>query len=121
MAKGQRTKFTVRQFLDAIPGTGGVITAIAAKVGCTWTTAQKYIKQYPKITAAYEDERSSIVDMAETVLLRSIKGGNTQDAKWFLERKRKGEYSLRREIAIEARAVQAMSDEELDAFLDGLG
>ena len=121
MAKGQRTKYTAKQFLDAIPGSGGIITTIAKRVGCTWNTAQKYIKKYPRVTQAYEDERDAIIDMAEATLLKSIREGNTQDAKWFLERKRKDEYSLRREIMVEKKLMQQMSDEERDDFIDGIG
>ena len=81
--------FTTKQFIDAIPGTGGIITTIAERVGCVWHTAKKYIDTYPTIRKAYIDECERVTDMAESILIKSIKDGNTQDAKWWLARKRK--------------------------------
>ena len=37
-------QFTAKQFIKAIPGTGGIISALADKVGCGWHTAKRYIK-----------------------------------------------------------------------------
>ena len=31
--------YTAQTFIDAIPGTGGIVSAIARKVGCEWNTA----------------------------------------------------------------------------------
>ena len=81
--------FTAQQFIDAIPGTAGIISAIARKVGCQWNTAQRYINDYPTIKKAYDNECESALDMAETVILKSIKDGDTGDAKWYLSRKGK--------------------------------
>lgn len=87
-----RAKYTTIQFIEAIKGSGGIITTIAANVGCTWNTAQKWIKEYPTVQAAYQDECERINDMAQSILMKSIKDGNTQDAKWWLSRKRKQEF-----------------------------
>jgi hypothetical protein len=38
MGKG-KNKYTAEQFIKAIPGTGGIISAIARKVDCEWNTA----------------------------------------------------------------------------------
>lgn len=37
--------YTAAQFIEAIPGTGGIISAIAKRVGCDWITAKKYITE----------------------------------------------------------------------------
>ena len=34
-----RSLFTAKQFVDAIPGTGGIIDTIAKRVGCDWQRA----------------------------------------------------------------------------------
>lgn len=90
--------YTARQFIDAIPGTGGIISAIAKRVGCDWTTAKKYIYEYPTIKQAYDDECEAVADMAESVLIQSIKAGDTADAKWYLSRIRRGKYAERHEV-----------------------
>lgn len=90
--KKQPTKYTTKQFVSAIPGTGGVIASIAKRVGCDWETAKKYVEKYPTIKQAYENEKNAIDDMAESVVLRSIKDGDVATAKWWLVKKRKTEF-----------------------------
>lgn len=85
-----RNQFKAKEFIDAIPGTGGIITAIARRVGCSWDTAKKYIFEYPTIKQAYDNECESVTDMAESVLITNIKNGDSADAKWWLTRKGKG-------------------------------
>jgi hypothetical protein len=84
--------YTAKQFIDAIPGTGGIIATIAKRVGCDWHTAKKYITDYTTVHQAYEDECEEVNDMVVSVILKSIKEGNTQDAKWWASRKRKAEF-----------------------------
>ena len=93
-------KYTAQDFKTAIPGTGGIISTIARKVGCDWTTAKKYITTMPTVQQAYQDECESVLDMAEGVLMKGIKGGDTADAKWYLSRKgkRRG-YVERQEVS----------------------
>jgi len=101
MSRGKKkgaTGFTAAQFIKAIPGTGGIVTTIAKRVGCSWQTAKKYVTEYPTIAAAYKAECETVVDMAEGILLKSIKGGNTQDAKWLLARLRREKYAERHEV-----------------------
>ncbi len=87
-----RELYTAKQFIDAIPGTGGIVSTIADRVGCTWNTAKKYIDAYPTIQKAYQDECERINDLAQSTVLKSIRDGNTADAKWWLTKKRKGEF-----------------------------
>ena len=90
--------YSASKFIEAIPGSGGIISTIAERVGCEWSTAKKYIEKYPTIKAAYDDECESVSDFAESVIIQSIKSGDTQDAKWWLTRKRKEVFSERHEI-----------------------
>lgn len=82
-------KFTVAQFIEAIPGTLGIISAIAARVGCDWHTAKKYIEGYTTIKQAYTDEVERITDLAETELYKAIKGGDLSAVKYYLSTKGK--------------------------------
>ncbi len=81
--------YTAQTFIDAIPGTGGIISAIARKVGCEWNTAKKYIDNYPTVRAAYDAECEAMLDLAESTVLKNIKDGDTADAKWYLTKKGK--------------------------------
>jgi hypothetical protein len=92
--------YTARQFIDAIPGTGGIITAIARKVGCAWHTAKKYIDTYATIQAAYQDECESILDLAEAKVISAMKNDDGQMIRYYLSTKgkRRG-YSERHETS----------------------
>jgi len=66
-------QYKASDFIDAIPGTGGIISAIASKVPCAWHTAKKYIVNYPTVARAYDDECQKIGDMAESGLYRALR------------------------------------------------
>jgi hypothetical protein len=87
-----RDQFKTSDFINAIPGTGGIISAIAKKVGCDWHTAKKYVTDYPTVKQAYEDECAGIDDMAVNTVLKAIKEGDVSTAKWWLAKKRKAEF-----------------------------
>jgi hypothetical protein len=84
--------YTAKQFIDAIPGTGGIIATIAKRVGCTWHTAKKYIEDYVTVQQAYQDECEAVNDMVVSTILTAIKDGDVASAKWWAARKRKGEF-----------------------------
>ena len=104
-------KFTAEQFIDAIPGTGGIISTIARRVGCKWHTARKYIDEYSTVKAAYDSECEAVLDVAESVVYgninvaaRLLKDGvqvDSSDAKWLLSKKGKHRgYVERQEVAV---------------------
>jgi predicted transcriptional regulator len=78
-------KFTTTQFIEAIPGTGGIVSAIASKVNCDWHTARKYIDEHPTVKQAYDDERSKITDKARHNIVKSIHDGDLMMSKWWLQ------------------------------------
>ena len=91
-------RYTNKEFLDAIDGSAGIISTVADRVGCSWDTANQRIKKSDKLTRAFEDEQERVNDFAEQTVLKSIKAGNTQDAKWWLARIRKERFSERQEV-----------------------
>ena len=79
-------RFTAKQFIDAIPNTGGVITEIAARVGCSWNTAKKYLGKYPTVEQAWQDERERITDLARSNIIKAIETDkDLQMSKWWLQ------------------------------------
>jgi len=99
---GHNGNYTAQQFIDAIPGSGGIVSTIAARVGCAWNTAKKYIDEYATVAKAYQDEQERALDRAESVVFGNIAlalkalqaEGRTEqvdssDAKWLLARKGK--------------------------------
>ncbi|MFH1574630.1 MAG: hypothetical protein ABIG68_11645 [Acidobacteriota bacterium] len=76
--------YKAQQFIDAIPGSGGIITTISKRVGCAWHTAKKYITEYSTVARAYRDECEKVTDMAESVVLKSLQAEDVTTAKWYL-------------------------------------
>jgi hypothetical protein len=107
-------EFKTQQFIDAIPGTGGIVSAIARKVGCAWHTARKYIDAHPTVRLAYDSECESVLDLAEAQTIKAIKDGDTQMIRYYLSTKgkRRG-YTERLELEIDERAVDAAIAREL--------
>ena len=81
--------YTAKDFIDAMPGTGGIKTAIARKVGCDWHTADKYIKTYPTVAQAYADECEGVLDLAESKLIQQVNNGEQWAVKYILSTKGK--------------------------------
>ena len=78
-------QYTAHQFVEAIPGTGGVISDIAEKVGCAWNTARKYIDRHPSVYDAWDCERNRITDIAENNIIQAVQKGDLQMSKWWLQ------------------------------------
>lgn len=98
--------YKVKDFVKAIPNTGGLITVIAKKVGCDWHTAKKYILKSAVLTTMVEDEKSRVDDTAENVIIQAIVSGDIQTAKWWLERKRRDEFSTRTDITSDGKPLE---------------
>ena len=115
---GKNGKFTAAQVIEHIPGTGGIVNTLAKRLGCDWRTAKRYVTEYPTVRAVYLDECEAAMDMAESVLMRSIQGGDIASAKWYLDRKRKEIYSLRQEVQLDIGQLNEMTDAELLAIIE---
>ena len=87
-----KTKYTAKQFIEAIKGSGGIISTVATRMNCEWRTAKKYIENSPSVQSAYQDELEKVNDMAVGVLMKSMHDGDVASAKWWLARKRKDEF-----------------------------
>ena len=77
--------YTAAQFIKAIKGSGGVISAIADAVGCSWMTAKKYITEYPTVNQAWQNERNRITDKARHNIITAICDKDLQMSKWWLQ------------------------------------
>jgi len=75
--------------LEAIKGSGAIMSTIARKLNISWNTARKYCDEYDETRQALQDEREKTIDMAESALLKSIEAGDVQSAKWYLSTKGK--------------------------------
>ena len=86
---GSKIEYTETLILEAIKDSTAIITIIAKRLNCDWHTAKKYIELFDSCKQALLDENEKTLDMAESVVYKSIQTGNTQDAKWLLGTKGK--------------------------------
>jgi len=114
--------YTAKQFIAAIPGTGGFIIAIAKRVGCVRHTAAKYIRKYATVQQAVEDEREAMLDSIEAEAYKQAKSGDSAMIRYILSTKGKSRgYVERQEVSgpdggpIQFRA-EDLSDDELAAI-----
>lgn len=83
---GERAgRYSAQVFIDAMPGTGGIVDAVARKVGCAWHTARNYIDEHPTVKQAWDNERRRITDQAQRNVIKAIAGGDLQMSKWWLQ------------------------------------
>ena len=92
-------QYKAGDFIDVIPGTGGVIGTIAKRAGCAWHTAKKYIEDHPTVKQAYENEKSKVDDAARSVVISDIVSKkNVDTAKWWLRVKIPDEFAPTQKI-----------------------
>jgi hypothetical protein len=77
--------YKAQDFLKAIPGTGGIVSALAERVGCDWHTARRYIDTHATVKEAWEAERNKITDKARHNIVKAIGDGDLQMSKWWLQ------------------------------------
>ena len=61
---------------DQIATSGGIVTEVAKRLGVSRTTMYKYIDRWKTVADAIEDERSALVDFAESQLVRKVREGH---------------------------------------------
>ena len=82
--------YKAQDFIAVIPGSRGIVSEIARRVGCDWNTAHKYIEEHPTVRQAYENEIESTLDLHEkTIHDAAIEQGDVSTAKWYLTKKGK--------------------------------
>jgi hypothetical protein len=115
-----RRRPTDAQIVEAIRASGAVIATAAKKVGMSRSALFHRIARTPKLIAVVEEVRESVLDLAESSLIRAI----TQGAPWATcfylkcQGKNRG-YSERSEVTgrdgtpVGVSAFEQMSDEQL--------
>jgi len=89
---GRPNGFLAGDFIKVIPGTGGVISVIAERIGCAWHTAKKYVTEYPTVKQAYENEKHKVDDKAVSNIYLAIGNGDLETSKWWVRMKMGDEF-----------------------------
>lgn len=82
-------KHSAEDVINAISGSGGVKLMIARRLGVHRHTVDAYLKRYPSAMVAYNDEVEGIGDLAESVIISSIRNNDVATAKWYATMKLK--------------------------------
>jgi len=111
--------YNAKNFIDAIPNSGGIVSTIARRVGCDWRTAKKYIDELPTVNQAYQNECERVLDIAESTIIDAmIQDKDVQTAKWYAMQKGRGRgYGEQRTVA--NIDLANLSDSQLERLAKG--
>lgn len=86
---GRHRNFKKKDVLDAIDGSYGIVSTVAAKLHCNWHTADEYIKKWPETLQALSDEEESKLDFVEGKAIKKINEGDGAMIRFYLATKGK--------------------------------
>lgn len=97
--QGGKKNFTIEELLIVIKGSKGIVSVVANKLDCAWSTAKIYIDQHEEAKQALSDENETILDFAESKLYKRIDGEDMTAIKFLLATKgKKRGYTERTEL-----------------------
>jgi len=82
-------RFNEEDVLIAIKGCRTIVSTVAKRLHCDWTTAYKYINRWDSTKQAYNDEKQISLDLAESALFQNVDNGDVGAIKYFLTKKAK--------------------------------
>jgi transposase len=92
--------YTRETVLEAIKGSGGIMSHVAAKLRCCWSTAANYVNKWEATKQAMKDEGERVLDLAESQLLAAVKDREPWAVRMMLyTRGKKRGFTERTEIA----------------------
>jgi len=82
-------KVSKKQIEDAIPGSRGIISLMAKKIGCNRCTIYVKLEKYPELNKLIEQETETGIDYAEMKLFKAIDLDNLTAIIFYLKTKGK--------------------------------
>lgn len=126
-----KPKVTKKRLLEAMRGSGGIVSAIAKKLRVDWHTADAAIQRYPEAQQLYKAEKEAILDLGETQTVRAMKKGDMSAVKWYMSKKGKergyGDDPITINNTVNSTVKSALPNistealEQIDAILAGEG
>lgn len=110
--------YTKEQVIEAIQGSGAVMTTIANKLGVFRSTAERLIDMWEETKQAFIDEEKAMNDMAKNCILNAIHKGDVASAKWWSARKNKAEGFGDEPMNITVQNNQANTDADIKSMLN---
>lgn len=85
--QGVAKAYTLEEVLQAVKGSGAIMSVVATRLGCEWQTAKKYVLKYPEAVELFNSEELKGVDFAESKLLELVKNGDLNAITLYLKHK----------------------------------
>ena len=82
-------KITKKKVIAAIEDSAGIMSVIAKRAGCCGWTISRKLKKYPELIELIKNEKDKILDLAETQIIKKIKGGDNTMIIFYLKTKGK--------------------------------
>ena len=102
----RRENLTKKKMINAIIGSGGIISVIAQRAGCKYCTVFDKIEKYPELRDYIEKEKEKVLDVAESELIKKIKTGDNTAMLFYLKTKGKHRgYVERTEQQVEVKEM----------------
>ena len=86
---GRKHIIKKKELLEAIKGSYGIMSTVAARLHCDWHTADDAIKRFPEALQAMADEGESVLDFTEGKAIERIKDGDSVMIRFMLATKGK--------------------------------
>jgi hypothetical protein len=86
---GRKRILKKKELLEAIQGSYGIISKIAARLHCNWHTVDETIKLFPECMQALADENETILDFTESKAIERVKDGDGAMIRFILATKGK--------------------------------
>ena len=113
---GRKRILKKKELLEAIQGSYGIISTIAARLHCNWHTVDENIKLYPECMQALADENESILDFTEGKAIERIKEGDGTMIRFMLATKgKKRGYTYEDKL----EADESAEDNNVNVICDG--
>ena len=74
--------YTQQQVAKAVSNSNGVMSTVAAHLGCSWRCARDYVEKWPEVKAAFDAEGAKLNNTAYQSFHRAIANGE----RWAVER-----------------------------------
>lgn len=106
-------RYTTEEVIAAITRARGIKVVAAKALGCNRLTIDNYIARHPTVKAAYEEQRATLVDIAEAQLLKKLDSAEWDAIKYVLStlgKERGYGDTLRHEGGLTIKVVYADSD-----------
>lgn len=110
------------KFLEVFELTAGNISSACTKMQISRETYYRWRREHPEFDSKCEEVQESLIDMAETMLLKAIKNGNTAEIIFFLKTKGKKRGYIERsefEFSKPKYDMSGFTNEELLAVVNG--